>query len=60
MAQTSKPWPPATITVYRDHPEWDKREKWWMMPSPFLNELFVAKYEMGHDECPSPSDIAFV
>ncbi len=33
------------VRVFRDHPEWDRCEKWWMMPSHLLRELFVATYD---------------
>lgn len=53
-------YPPTTITVYKDHPAWDKYNKWWMIPLSLLNELFIAKYECDHDERPTHEDIAFV
>ena len=56
---SAKQYKPTTITVYKDHPEWDKREKWWMMPNTLLSELFVARYECG-EELPTREDIAFV
>lgn len=33
-----------TITVYRDHPEWDKHDKWFKVPQALLEELYVARY----------------
>lgn len=32
------------VRVFRDHPGWDRHEKWWMMPVALLEELFVASY----------------
>jgi hypothetical protein len=40
-----------TVKVFRDHPEWDRCERWWKMPSNLLRELFVDVYEcqtQGH------------
>ncbi|MGE0367275.1 MAG: hypothetical protein AB7Q00_16245 [Phycisphaerales bacterium] len=33
------------VKVFRDHPEWDRHKKWWMMPAPLLKELFVCAYD---------------
>jgi len=29
------------VRVFRDHPEWDKHEKWWMLPV----EFFICYYD---------------
>lgn len=34
------------IDVYRDHPEWKKHERWFQMPIPLLDELYVCSYEV--------------
>jgi len=33
-----------TIKVFRDDPAWDAHEKWWMIPSWKLNELYIGTY----------------
>lgn len=38
------------ITVYRDHPEWDKHDKWFKMPLALLQELYVARYLVKGDD----------
>lgn len=51
----------STIMVFADSPEWDKpHEKWFMLPAHVLDSLYIATYEMDHDELPFPEDIAYV
>lgn len=37
------------VTVYRDHPDWDKYDRWFQLPSPLLRELFICKYVCDED-----------
>lgn len=52
--------PPATIKVFREDPMWDADVKWFKHPLHRLEELYVATYEMGHDELPTQADIDYV
>lgn len=45
-----------TITVYRDHADWDKYDRWFKMPIALLRELFVARYFVKGDDV-LPEDI---
>jgi hypothetical protein len=38
------------VRVFREHPEWDRHEKWWMLPSELLEELFVCSYDCEYQE----------
>lgn len=39
-----------SVKVFRNHPDWDKYEKWWMMPSHLIRELFVDQWDCDCQE----------
>lgn len=41
--------------VFRDHPEWDRHEKWFMMPSSLLRELYIVTYDYS-----TPDHLAWI
>lgn len=38
------------VKVFKDHPDWDKHAKWWMMPMHLIRELYVATYDVSEPE----------
>ena len=38
------------VRVFREHPEWDRHEKWWMMPTGLLEDLFICSYACEDQE----------
>lgn len=52
--------PRCTISVCREDPMWDHGTRWFMHPAHKLKELFVATYEVGHDEVPCRADVEHV
>jgi hypothetical protein len=46
----------TNVSVYRDHPEWGSRDRWFMMSPRLLDELHVCDYELKAD--PGNEDIA--
>jgi hypothetical protein len=45
--------PRMKIRVFRDHPDFDRLGKWWMLDSDLLNDLHVATYSLWRRE-PDP------
>jgi hypothetical protein len=38
------------IHVYQDSPVWDKYDRWFKVPLPMLDSLYVATYELTGDD----------
>ncbi len=58
--KTAKIDPPCTIKVFREHPWWDLGKRWWQMPADIYREIFLAEWEVGHDDTPSRADMDHV
>lgn len=39
----------TTVRVFKDSPEFDQVEKWWMLPIPTLQRLHVTDYVVDDD-----------
>ena len=44
----------CAISVYREHPDWGKYDKWWMLPTDLLRELFITYWSRSCDEDGDP------
>lgn len=50
---------PAVVKVFRESPHWDDHERWFTMPTPLLEELFLDWWTCP-EEVVTLADVSFI